>query len=532
MRLAALFAERLASPAGLGNSPAALPPNRAAAEPQVHWWRQTEKQASLQIERLAAIPVLILILLKPHDLTGQPAKPPDLVIVNANIRTMVAENSRAGALAVSGNRITAVGTTKQMSKLIGRNTRVIDARGRLVLPGFNDAHVHFMGIGNIFSSLDLREVRTAGEMLDRIRRYVRVLPKGRWILGGGWNDGLWKLPDRHELDLAAPNNPVFLYHADAKSAFANTAAFERAGTKIVDTGVVSGAALSAIRAKVPEDHSRNWTELAETATNYAASLGVTSVQDMHSDDSREIYRELYRQGKLKTRIYDCIPLPDWRKLSGVRESDEMVRGGCLKSFSDGDDESRPRLLRDILPADKARLQVMIHAIGDRANRIVLDVFEEVAKLNPRRDRRHRIEHAHNPDLEDLGRFARSGIIPSMQPHLFDGGSGGYYRTLLDLKAGIAFGSDAAITDLDPVLGIHAAVNAGGHSISVYEAVRAYTMGSAYAEFREKDKGSIEVGKLADFVILSDDIFALPTSAVRNVLVISTFVDGREVYSRK
>jgi predicted amidohydrolase YtcJ len=397
-----------------------------------------------------------------------------------------------------------------------------------------------MGIGNSFSSIDLRNARAASDVIEPIRRYVRFVPRGRWILGSSWNDANLKLPDRSSLDAITPDNPVFLYHADGRSAFANSVALRLARLKADATGVerdakgepsgvVRGDALARIRASVPANHTRNWAEIAETATNYAASLGVTSVQDMHSDDSREIYRELHRQGKLKTRVYDCIPLPEWKKLAGIRESDDMVRGGCLKSFSDGEEGSGARLLRDVPTADKAGLQVMIHAIGNSANSIVLGVFEQVTKVNGPRDRRFRIEHAHNPRFADLTRFQTPGIIASMQPHLFNGGSGGYYGSLLKQRTWVAFGSDAAITDLNPILGIHAAVNAGDESISVYEAVRAYTVGSAYAEFQEKQKGTTEVGKLADFVILSDDIFGIDSEEIFKATVAMTIVNGALIF---
>jgi predicted amidohydrolase YtcJ len=300
------------------------------------------------------------------------------------------------------------------------------------------------------------------------------------------------------------------------------------------SGIVRGDAMRRIARSVPANHTRNWSEIAETATNYAASLGVTSVQDMHSDDLRNIYRELHRNGKLKTRVYDCIPLPDWKKLAekGASSADDvMVRGGCLKSFSDGDEESVARLARDVPAADKAGLQIMVHAIGNSANRIVLELFENAAKENGSRDRRFRVEHAHNPRPSDVPRFARTGIIASMQPYLFYGGTGGFYSTLLKQNARLAFGSDAAITDFDPLLGVHAAVNAGVESISVYDAVRAYTVGSAYAEFQEKEKGTIEAGKLADFVILSEDIFAPNARTIRDTVVVMTVVAGRVVYER-
>ncbi len=482
--------------------------------------------------KFLSVGLLVIFL---HQIVASQITAPDLVVINARVRTMTAKNSLVEALAVTGNRITSVGTNRSIRKLVGTTTRVIDARGRLVLPGFNDAHVHFMGIGNSFSSLDLRGVSDAGEMARRVERYARFLPKGRWILGAGWNNTGWQLPGRSAIDAITPDNPVFIYEAGAKAAFANGGALKLAGlgSDSEPTGIVRGVSLERVRAVVPTAHTRNWAELGETATNYAASLGVTSVQDMHSDDSGDIYRELERAGTLKTRVYDCISLPDWKRLIKTpgRVGAEMVRGGCLKSFSDGDEESAPKLLRDVLAADKAGLQVMIHAIGNSANNIVLGAFEQVIKTNGWRDRRLRVEHADRVRVEDLPRFQRSDIIASMQPHLFAGGSGGYYLTLLKRDTMLAFGSDAAITDFNPLLGIQAAVNAGKESITIYDAVRAYTYGSAFAEFQEKEKGTIEVGKLADFVILSDDIFTIERALIRDTRIIMTIVNGRVVYER-
>jgi predicted amidohydrolase YtcJ len=467
-------------------------------------------------------------------LRGQKPAPADLVVINANIYTMVSKDARADAMAIKGDRIIAVGKNDAIRKRVGPSTRAIDARGRLVIPGFNDAHVHFMGIGNTFSTIDLREAKTPADISARVVRYVRFLPRGRWILGHGWRDAA---PDKAAIDKIAPDNPVFVYRADGEAAFANAFAMKLGGLTVdpgETSGIVRGDAMRRIARSVPANHTRNWSEIAETATNYAASLGVTSVHDMHSDDLRDAYRELHRNGKLKTRVYDCIPLPDWKKLaekSASSANDAMVRGGCLKSFSDGDEESGARLARDVPAADKAGLQIMAHAIGNSANRIVLEVFENAAKENGPRDRRFRVEHAHNPRPSDVPRFARTGIIASMQPYLFYGGTGGFYSTLLKQNARLAFGSDAAITDFDPLLGVHAAVNAGVESISVYDAVRAYTVGSAYAEFQEKEKGTIEAGKLADFVILSEDIFAPNARTIRDTVVVMTVVAGRVVYER-
>ncbi len=469
-------------------------------------------------------------------------RPADLVVINAKVRTMTATTSVAEAFSVNGNRITAVGTTKLIKTFIGPSTRVVEAGGRLVLPGFNDAHVHFTAIGNTFSSINLRDVKSSAEMTSRIARYVSFLPKGRWILGGHFDNEKWELPDRKSIDAITPDNPVFLYRRGAAEAFANSLAFRRANLKDnaqdVDrnvmgepTGILRGNALKRAAAAVPTNHTSNWSEIAETATNYAASVGVTSVQDMHSDDSRDIYRELHRQGKLKTRIYDCLPLRDWNKLQTSRLSTrpgEMVTDGCLKSFSDGDEESKPDLAREILAADKAGLQIMIHAIGRSANKIVLDIFEETAKTNGSRDRRFRVEHAHNVAESDLSRFKQLGVIASMQPFLFAGGYDSRYAALLKQKALVAFGSDASMVELNPLFGIHVAVTSD-EPISVYEAVRAYTVGSAYAEFQDKNKGTIEPGRLADFVILSDDIFTVDSEKIRNARVVLTAVDGRLVY---
>jgi predicted amidohydrolase YtcJ len=381
--------------------------------------------------------------------------------------------------------------------------------------------------------MDLRDVTTAAEVIERIKRYVKFLPRGRWILGSGLPNTITDTLTIKSLDEASPANPVFLYYSDARSALANSVAFARAGLKVDARGIATNDAVRRIAHVVPQDHTRNWSEIAETATNYAASLGVTSVQDMHSDDSRAIYLELHKQGKLKTRVYDCLGIRDRQKLVDSRlpaKRGAMVTDGCLKGFSDGDPGDASSLHAQIAAADKAGMQVMVHAIGKSANSIVLNAFEQVTKLNGTRDRRFRIEHAHNPTVQDLPRFARFNIVASMQPQLFEYSEGEYYGTLLRQNTSLAFGSDAAMIDLNPLLGIHTATNAGSEAISVYEAVRAYTVGSAFAEFQEKEKGTIEPGKLADFVILSDDIFTVDRSKILDAKVLRTFVDGREVFS--
>jgi predicted amidohydrolase YtcJ len=509
--------------------------------------------------------------------TAAQTAPADLVVLNALVRTMDKTAPRAEAFAVKGNKIVAVGTARRISAFIGRQTRTIDARGKLVLPGFNDSHVHFTAIGNQFFSVDLRDAVSPQAALEQIKFHVRFLPKGAWILGGGWNHEKWRpndLPTRDLIDAATPDNPVLLYHADGRTALVNSLTLKMAdiarNTKDIEAnggaeiarnpqgepnGILRGKAIELVKNLPPKLTMQNLAAVIETASNYAASLGVTSVQDVHSDDNLNVYREMARGGKLKTRIYDCFALSDWPKLaqSGVRSAagtagSEMARAGCVKHFSEGFAEELPELYEKILAADRAGLQVMMHAIGVRANEQVLNIFERVIRENGARDRRLRVEHAHNARAADLIRFKNLKIIASMQPYLFFGGTfddSEPYRMLLDAGINLAFGSDAAIADFNPLYGIHAAAAAAAsgaaginekrqksQAITVEEAVRAYTVGSAFAEFQESVKGAIAPGKLADFVVLSDDIFSINPRDIPNVKILKTVVDGKLVYESK
>lgn len=491
-------------------------------------------------------------------------KSADLIIFNANIRTLDEKQPKAEAIAISGNKISAVGTNKQIRALTGKETKTIDAAGKLVLPGFNDSHVHFLAIGNQFFSINLRDAKTPQEVVEKIKFYAQFLPKDHWILGGFWDNENWKpndAPTKELIDAAAPDNPVFLYNKNPQIALVNSKALQIAGfdkkTKEIRngvierdgageaTGILRGEAVRFMKAFTPNPANKQVSAAAETATNYAAYFGITSVQDVHSDDNIEIFRELEKQGKLKTRVYDCVTLPNWKKLaeSGIKRAggDAMLRRGCLKHFSDGDFEVIPDLLKMMIPADKADLQITIHAIGSNANQVVLNAFEQVEKANGKKDRRFRIEHAHRMRTEDIKRFATTDTIASMQPYLFFGGVFNYsqpYRDLLASGASLAFGSDASMTDFDPLYGIYAAVNRANskdipnQTISVEEAVKAYTIGSAFAEFQEDVKGTISVGKLADIIILSDDIFTIKPENIPNAKVLTTIVGGKIVYESK
>jgi predicted amidohydrolase YtcJ len=472
----------------------------------------------------------------------------DLIIVNAVVRTLDSRDSRAEAVAISGGRITAVGRNSQIRRMAGPGTQVVNARGRLLLPGFNDSHVHFAAVGNSFSSLDLRDARSIGDVRKSIERYTRFMPKGRWILGGQWDATSWpegRLPGIRDVDDLTPAHPVFLYDRDGRSALVNSAAIKLSGIgKRPDlandlqkdergtiVGIVSGRVLRAVAAAVPADHIRDWPAILETASNYAASLGVTSVQDTDSDDHAEIYRQLERAGKLKTRVYDCV---DLAKRAGVAktpsDSTTYVRTGCVKSHSDAD-EYDVALKRDIADAHQMGLQVLLHAIGPAPNSSVLDMFASLPQGDIRQ-RRFRIEHAHRPELADHARLGRMGIIASMQPQLFFRvpGSSDVFGRMAAAGAVVAFGSDAPLANFDPLTGIYIASQPAPGWSGIPDAVRAYTRGSAFAEFQDSVKGTIERGKFADLVVLSEDIFA-GVEKLRNAQVEMTIVGGRIVYER-
>src|SRR5829696_1356882 len=533
----------------------------------------------------------------------------DLVVVNANVRTMDPKRPNAEAVAVHANRITAVGTSAEVRRLVGPRTRVVDARGALLLPGFNDAHVHFISGGFQLSSVDLRDAATPREFAERIRRFSEKLPKGRWVTGGDWDHERWPdvkgaapLPTKELIDAFTPDRAVFVNRLDYHMALANSHALRLAGVtrdtpdtpggQIVrdpktgePTGVLKDAAQGFVWKVFPEPSFEEKLEAARAATAHAAAHGVTSVQDMSAGDDVGVYQTLLERGELKTRVYAVSPLPDWQRLGrvGVRRAfgNDMLRIGGLKGFADGslgsttalffepyldapdtsglgDGFAEGKMRKFVEGADHAGLQVFIHAIGDKANDAVLNIYEQVEKQNGARDRRFRIEHAQHLRAQDIARFGRDRVIASMQPyHCIDDGrwaekrigreraKGTYaFRSLLDAGAVLAFGSDWSVAPLDPVMGIYAAAtrrtldgkNPSGwvpeQKITVEEAVRAYTVGSAYAEFAEGVKGTITPGKLADLVILSQDIFQIAPAEIETVKVWMTVMDGRVVFEKK
>jgi predicted amidohydrolase YtcJ len=537
----------------------------------------------------------------------QPSFAPDLVIINASIHTMDEARPTAGAVAISGNRIAAIGSTPEIGALARPGTRVIDAAGKLVLPGFNDAHVHFLSGGFSLANVDLRSASSPEELARRLGEYAKKVPKGRWILGGEWDHEKWPgapLPTKGMIDAATPDHPVFVSRLDGHMALANSLALRLAGvtkeTKdppgglIVHdpktgepTGVLKDGAESLVERVVPDKSFEEKHIAAKAATDHAARMGVTSLTDMSADSDVGLYQYMLERGELKTRIYAARSIVSWEVMAktGVRTAfgGDRLRIGGLKGFADGSlgsttafffkpyndapdtrgllfDQMLPEgaMLRRVEGADEVGLQVMIHAIGDEANLRILDIYRQAAEKNGPRDRRFRIEHAQHLRPSEITRFGRQKVIASMQPyHAADDGcwcdkrigpersKDTYaFRSLLDAGAVLAFGSDWTVAPLNPMTGIKAAVTRqtldGKHpngwtpeqKLTVDQVVRAYTVGSAYAEFAEKVKGMLAPGKLADLVMLDRDIYQVDPAEIDKARVLLTVMDGQIVWQAK
>jgi len=556
--------------------------------------------SSMKLTRLLIVAVLGLTPL----VQAQSQPTADLLVINAKIWTVDANQPKAQAVAVFGDRIIAVGANADVEGLRGPHTKVIDAGGKLLLPGFNDAHVHFVSGGMQLDSVQLNDVTGPDEFVRRTAAQAKKTPKGEWILGGDWDETKWPgatLPTKELIDPVTPENPVFLSRYDGHSALANSSALKLAGvtaqtpdppggTIVRDaqgnpTGDLKDAATDLVYRVIPPLAHDQRVRVVKRALEHAASVGVTSVQNMDPEYADiAAYAELLQSGELTTRIYAAplITQVDDQVKIGIRHAfgGPYLRIGALKAFADGSLGSRTAyffepfldepgnhgllagdmhplsLMRDrMMQADAAGLQICTHAIGDQAISIILDLYSDVVKAHGAADRRFRIEHAQHMAAKDFTRFAQLGVIASVQPyHAIDDGrwaegrighdraSRTYpFRTFLNDGVHLAFGTDWDVAPLNPMLTIYAAVtratldgkNPNGwfpeQKLSVEESVSAYTMGSAYAEFQEREKGSITPGKLADMVLLSDDIFSIDPTKIRDVKVLKTIVGGRVIW---
>lgn len=524
-----------------------------------------------------------------------------LAVVNARVWTGNAQRPWADAIAVAGDRLVAVGSSAEVRKQAG-SAEIIDAGGQFLVPGFIDSHVHFVTGGYRLSSVQLKDADTPQEFVRRIQAFAQAVPAGTWITGGDWDNERWggELPTRAWVDSVTPNHPVWVNRYDGHMALANSAALTAAhvtsatrdvpgGTIVHDargapTGVLKDNAMAlmdtAITPAPPEVEDR----ALDAAMRYVAENGVTTVHNMGSWNDVAIFERARNAGRLTTRIYAAVPLNTWERLrdtlrarGGGGRGDAWLTLGALKGFTDGSLGSRTAAMYepfDDAPgnagffintpenlytwtkgADSAGLHVLIHAIGDRAIGTLLEIFERVARENGPRDRRFRIEHVQHIAAADIPKLGALGVIGSMQPyHAIDDGrfadkplgrdraSRTYaFRSLLDAKATLAFGSDWFVAPPSAIEGIYAAVtrrtlddkNPDGwfpeQKISVEEALRAYTVNAAYAEFAERDKGTLEVGKLADFVLIDRDLTTTPPAELRNARVVLTVVGGKVVH---
>lgn len=533
-----------------------------------------------------------------------------LLLVNG--RVWLGGGRFAEAVAVAGEWIVAVGGSEELRAWAGPGTEVMDLGGRLLVPGFNDAHLHLMMGGASLVGVQLGGARSLEEFQRRIADFACELPAGSWLRNGNWDHQLWEnpaLPDHRTIDDCTGGHPALLWRQDAHMALANAAALRLAGidrrTAEVPggeierdgegnpTGILKDAATALVARVMPPLSPLESRRAMAAALGEAARLGVTSVQNMAdgSNDTGQpalfrLFQQMEQSGALTVRVYESLPLRDWPQLAaiglGASFGSPRLRLGNMKAFSDGalgpatawmlapysgqpgktglasqDLLDLEGFYEDLRGADRAGLQLAIHAIGDRANRTLLELFERLVEENGPSGRRLRIEHAQHVAPEDWERFARLEVIASMQPyHAIDDGR--WAESLLGpervrqsfawgsaLCAGVrlAFGSDWPVAPLDPLAGIAAAVNRqtldGRHPegwvpeqrIGLEEALTAYTAGAAYAEGQERIKGRIAPGQLADFALLSEDLFAIAPERIAEVRVEMTICGGRIVYRR-
>ena len=528
-------------------------------------------------------------------------EPVTIVIVNGIVWTGEPSQPWAEAVAISGDRVAAIGSNEKIRSLAGRDTGIIDARSGMVAPGFIDSHVHFLSGGISLASVQLRDARTPAEFISRIKDFAAMVRPGTWITGGEWDHQNWggDLPQSSWIDSVTPSNPVWINRLDGHMALANGAAMRAAKVPSAGGDVEGGAiardasghpsgifkdnAQALIDGAVPDPAPEMLDRALDAAMTYVSERGVTSVVHMGTWSDLAVFERAHKTGKLRTRIYAAVPLSTWAKLRDTvaarGHGDSWLRIGGLKGFVDGSLGShtaamiqpftdaprdsgilvntREDLYRWTSNADKSKLHVIVHAIGDRAIRLQLDIFERVERENGPRDRRFRIEHAQHISPGDIPRFGQLGVIPSMQPyHAIDDGRWAEkvigperakttyaFRSLRDAGARLAFGSDWFVAPATPLEGIYAAVtrrtlndkHPGGwvpeQKISVEDALRAYTTGGAYASFDEGEKGSLAPGKLADVVIIDRDLTRIPPETIREARIMYTIVGGRTVFDR-
>jgi hypothetical protein len=481
------------------------------------------------------------------------ASPPrlaaDLIVTHASVWTGNAAQPGASGIAVIGDRIVEVGATDEIERWRGAGTLEVNAEGRRVVPGFNDAHVHLVGGGTALDNVDLSDAPTPDEFARRINERAKARP-GEWIVGGNWDERRWtpaSLPGRALIDDVTNSTPVFVTRYDGRMGLANAAALGRAGitettpdppggaivrdARGFPTGVLADAAMDAVTRIIPKTTIEQRLHAVKRTLEYAASLGVTSLQDMSPEpEDLGVYADLANRGELTARIYAAPAEAGWYDQAklGIHRAfgSTWLRIGAVQGQRDGSPEDGDMRTR-MMAADHAGLQLCIDAIGDAGAPQVLTLFDDIARANGGRDRRFRLERAGSIAAVAADRLASSGAVASLQPARASGVDS--LRGLIDHRVRLALGSGWPAGPLSPLLTIHAAA---ARQLSAAEALSAQTFGSAFAEFQDGEKGTLVRGKLADMVVLTDDLLSLPAGQIKDVHVLTTIVGGRIVHQRK
>jgi predicted amidohydrolase YtcJ len=528
----------------------------------------------------------------------------DRVFYHGDIHTMDTSVPRAEAIAIAGNRVLAVGGEAETRARLAPGGEAIDLKGRTVVPAFTDAHLHFMSYGLSLQRIELSGVPALEQALGQVSARAARTPAGQWLLGRGWDHSLWAggaFPTRQDLDRVAPQHPVYLRRKCGHAAWVNSRALALAGITsqtpdppggTIDhdpvtgepSGILKELAMNLIEALLEEPTLDEAVGAARTAMANAHRHGLVGIHTMEGPVAFRAFQQLKASGELKLRVLMQIP---HEQLDAAAEvglqsglGDDRLRVGGVKVFADGalgartaymlePFENEPEnygiglanadQLREIVgQACRAGLPAFVHAIGDRANREVLNAIEASRLAGEGLHLRHRIEHVQLLHPDDIPRLARLGVVASMQPihatqdmlladSLWGQRCGGAYawRSVLDHGAILAFGSDCPVEDLNVMMGIHAAVTrrrADGspgpdgwipeQRLTVDESVRAYTVGAALASGEEAIKGTLSPGNLADLVVLSRNIFAIDPSEILETEVLATMLDGEFVYARE
>lgn len=537
---------------------------------------------------------LILLFLLPYFLFAQKQNA-DLIVFNGQVYTVDNQFSKAEAFAIKNGKFLEAGSSKSILEKYSA-TKKIDAKGKAIFPGFYDPHSHFMGLGQMLSQCDLVETKSFEEIVSRLKTFAKQHPENQWIIGRGWDQNDWEVkefPNKKLLDEAFPNKPVLLTRIDGHAAVVNSKAISlakistssRVDGGLVEvkngelTGILVDNAMGLVRRVIPNATEKEKKQMLLNAQKECFKYGLTTVSDAGlNQDDIDLIDKMNKEGSLKIRDYVMVSLGirnlEYYIKKGIYKTDRLnvrsfklyadgalgSRGACLlKPYSDETSKtgflllSAAELERSLTEIYNSDYQANTHCIGDSANRLILDIYGKL--LKDKNDRRWRIEHAQVVDSQDVPKFGKYSIIPSIQAthatsdmYWADERLGNEriktayaFKDLLKQNGVIANGSDFPVEYVNPLFGFHSAVARQDaknypvdgfqmeNALSREEALKAMTIWSAYANFEEKERGSIEKGKMADFVILEDDIMTAPKEKLRNVKVMQTFVGGEKVY---